>query len=210
MKWIDVSVPLKNGMVHWPRDPAIHIHPIREMKKGDSCNVSHLSMGSHTGTHMDAPAHFIKSAKTIDQIPSEVLVGPARVIEIKDPLFINAKELKLSKITHGERLLFKTKNSSRCWKTSAFVKDFVSISLEAAAFLAEKKIKLVGVDYLSVGAFQGDGAAIHRTLLKAGVWIIEGLDLSKVKSGRCEFICLPLKIEKGDGAPARALLRPVK
>ena len=209
-QWMDVSIPIRNGMVHWPHDPAVRISKKQDMDQGDACNVSHLSMGSHTGTHMDAPAHFIKNAEGIDQIPLDVLVGPARVIEIKAPFFICARELKFSKIKSGERLLFKTKNSSECWRTSTFVENFVSISQDAADYLAKKKIKLVGVDYLSVGGFHEDGAAIHRTLLKAGIWIIEGLDLLKVRSGYCDFICLPLKIEKGDGAPARAILKPLK
>lgn len=209
-KWMDVSVELKNGMVHWPKDPSIHISRIRDMARGDSCNVLHISMGSHTGTHMDAPAHFIKSGKGIDQIPLDVVVGPAKVIEIKNPQLITAKELKLFKISAGERILFKTQNSEKCWNTSTFVKNFVSISENAAAYLAKKKIKLVGVDYLSVGGFRGNGAVIHRTLLKAGIWIIEGLNLSKVSSGPVELICLPLKMKQGDGAPARAILRPIK
>lgn len=205
--WLDISVPIKDGMVHWPGDPEIEIRRIKDLEAGDTATLSHISMGSHTGTHMDAPGHFIVKGKSIDQMPLDATVGRCRVIEIKAPDLIRSQELKPKGIRSGERILFKTQNSSRVWSTDSFVKDFVSISLEAAAYLAKSKVRCVGVDYLSVGAFQGNGPEVHRSLLSAGIWIIEGLNLSKIKAGRYDLVCLPLRILNGDGSPARAILR---
>jgi arylformamidase len=179
------------------------------MESGDSNNVSRLSMGSHTGTHVDAPLHFIGSGKSLDQMPLDTMLGPARVIPIRDPRRIRCEELKQHRVRRGERILFRTRNSPRCWRESAFVKDFVSLSLEAAEMLAQRRVRMVGVDYLSVGGYRDeDGVAVHEALLGAGIWIIEGLDLSQVPPGPCELICLPLKVLGGDGAPARAIVRP--
>lgn len=207
-KWIDISVPLKSGMVHWPSDPAVTIKRRKDMDHGDSCNVSHLSMGSHTGTHMDAPLHFLKSGKSLDQMPLSATIGEARVIEIKDPESIKPQELAAHKIRRGERILFKTKNSSRSWKSDEFDRDFVFVSQDAARYLAKLRVQTIGVDYLSVGGFYKDGLETHQALLGAGVWVIEGLNLSKVKAGSYELICLPLKILDSDGAPARAVVSP--
>ncbi len=166
-------------------------------------------MGAHSGTHMDAPAHFLAAGKGIDQVPFPAIVGRARVIEIQDPQTIRPEELRSSRIRRGERLLLKTGNSARCWSTPSFVRDFISLSTEAANFLADRKVSTVGIDYLSVGAFQGDGAETHRILLGAGIWIIEGLNLSKVEPGDYDLVCLPLRIEGGDGSPARAILKRI-
>jgi arylformamidase len=205
--WIDISATIKSGMVHWPDDPPVDIEQIRSIERGDDANVSHLSMGSHTGTHMDAPYHFLNNGEGIDHLPFDATIGKARVIEIHDRTSIKPDEVKAHDIQPGERILFKTFNSQRCWITDTFVTDFIYISGEAAEFLAERKIKTVGVDYLSVGGFHIDGKRTHQALLKAGIWIIEGLNLSQVMPGEYELICLPLKILHGDGAPARAILR---
>ncbi len=206
--WIDISATIKSGMVHWPGDPKIEIKQIHSIAKGATANVSHISMGSHTGTHMDAPFHFFPKGKGIDAIPLDAAVGKARVIEIHDRESIKAEELKRHRIRSGERILFKTQNSRCCWGTDNFIKDFVYISAEAAKFLTARKIRSLGVDYLSVGGYFKDGEATHHALLKAGIWIIEGLNLSKVRPGEYELICLPLKLFHGDGAPARAMVRP--
>jgi arylformamidase len=205
--WIDISATIKSGMVHWPGDPAINIRQIHSIAKGAEANVSHMSMGSHTGTHMDAPYHFLMKGQGIDKLPFDATVGEARVVEIRDRVCVRPEELKAHRIRRGERILFKTRNSRRCWKTDSFVEDFVYISGEAAEFLAERKIKTVGVDYLSVGGYRSDGQRTHQALLNAGIWIIEGLNLSKVKPGHYELICLPLKVLRGDGAPARAIVK---
>ena len=163
-------------------------------------------MGSHTGTHMDAPAHFLRGGRSIDRLPLEAVVGPARVIPIRHPQEIRVEELEAHRIKPGERILFKTRNSARCWKGNSFVRNFVHLTGESARYLAGLKLRCVGVDYLSVGGYQKDGAQVHRALLRAGIWIIEGLNLSAARPGRYTLICLPLKIERGDGAPARAVL----
>jgi arylformamidase len=207
--WIDVSVPLRTGMVHWPDNPPVRIERVMDLEHGDAASVSSMSMGVHTGTHMDAPVHFQRGGIGIDQMPLEATLGLARVIEIRDPVSIQRAELEPKKLQPGERVLFRTRNSERCWQTDAFVEDFVFISREAAAYLAECRVRTVGVDYLSVGGFREDGEATHLALLQAGIWVIEGLNLSQVREGTYELICLPLRIAGGDGAPARAVLRPI-
>jgi arylformamidase len=206
-KWIDISVSLHSGMVHWPDNPPVKIERLKDMDKGAVCNVSVMSLGAHTGTHMDAPLHFLKNGKSLDKLPLEATIGPARVVEIKDREMVRPDELRAHNLRRGERILFKTRNSSRCWKTDAFIEDFVYISREAAQYLVDRGIRTIGVDYLSVGGFHRDGLETHRILLGAEVWIIEGINLSKVKPGNYELVCLPLKVLGSDGAPARALLR---
>jgi arylformamidase len=209
-EWIDISVPLKTGMVHWPDNPPVRISHALDIAKGDGATVSTISMGSHTGTHMDAPVHFLQSGSGIDKLPMSVAIGRARVIQIEDPASIKPGELVPHKIKKGERVLFKTSNSDRCWQTDSFVQDFVHLSAEGAKFLADRGIKMVGIDYLSIGGYKADGAETHRYLLQAGIWIIEGLNLSGVDPGEYVLICLPLKIDGGDGAPARAVLKASK
>jgi arylformamidase len=205
--WIDVSVHLKNEMAHWPGDPPFSISRAKDMDRGDICNVSLLSLGAHTGTHMDAPAHFVAGGKGIDCMPLDASIGAARVIAITDRESIKPDELHRHHLRRGERILFKTCNSDRCWDTDSFVEDFVFISAAAARYLAEKHVHLVGVDYLSVGGFREDGIATHQALLQAGIWLIEGLNLKKVRPGKVQLLCLPLKITGADGAPARAFVR---
>jgi len=203
-EWIDLSVPIYGGMVHWPDNPPIELDAIMHVERGDVATVSALKMGTHTGTHIDGPIHFLPGSPGTDAVPLENLMGPARVIEIEDPNAVRWADLRKHKIGHSERLLFKTLNSQRCWNSSDFVSDFVSLAEDAANHLAELKTLAVGIDYLSMGSPE-----VHRTLLRAGVVIIEGLNLSNVRAGECEFICLPLRIPGGDGAPARALLKPL-
>ena len=205
--WVDVSIPLRSGMVHWPDNPPVRIERMLDIERGDVANVSTISLGSHTGTHMDAPIHFVRGGEGMDRMPLDATMGLARVIEIKDPASIKPDELYPHGIGRGERVLFKTRNSSLAWWTQDFIEDFVYVSRQAARYLAERGVRTVGVDYLSVGGFFVDGVETHQALLGAGIWVIEGLDLSRVEPGEHELICLPLKVEGGDGAPARALLR---
>jgi arylformamidase len=196
--------------VHWPGDPPFHIERASDQQKGDTATVSRMSLGVHTGTHMDAPVHFIRDGESIDQIPLDATVGRARVIPIRDTKSIKPEELTEYSIQNGERILFKTVNSDHAWQTDDFREDFVFISKEAAAYLVECGIRSVGVDYLSVGGFREDGPETHETLLSAGIWIIEGLDLNGVEPGDYELICLPLRLIGSDGSPARAILREVQ
>jgi arylformamidase len=207
--WIDVSVTVRHGMPHWPDNPAVILERAMDIGRGDESNVSHLAMGVHTGTHMDGPVHFLHGAAGLDQMPLSATMGVARVVEIDDPREVTVGELRAHALRQGERILFRTANSPRCWQTDEFVEDFVSISEAAALHLAEAGVRTVGIDYLSVGGYRADGARIHRILLNAGIWIIEGLDLSAVRGGSYEMICLPVKLHDSDGAPARAILRPL-
>jgi arylformamidase len=206
--WIDITVTIRSGMVHWPDNPPVRVELMKQMSKGDVCNVSVMSLGAHTGTHMDGLVHFIAGGKGLDEMPLDATIGPARVIEIKDKESIKPKALESHKIRAGERILFKTGNSAKSWKNDAFDEDFIYISKEGAQYLVDRGIQTVGVDYLSVGGYKKDGVETHHVLLGAGVWVIEGLNLSKVKPGKYDLICLPLKMLNSDGAPARAILRP--
>jgi arylformamidase len=206
--WMDVSVPVRSGMVHWPGDPAVKIERSSSIEAGDEANVSRLDMGAHTGTHMDAPLHFFEDDPGIEALPLEIAIGPARVIAIEGEEPIDRGHVEEMDVASGERILFRTRNSDRSWVDRDFEPDFVYLMPEAAELLAEHGVALVGVDYLSVGGYQAGGAETHRFLLGAGIWIVEGLDLSAVAPGDYELICLPIKLVGSDGAPARVLLRP--
>ena len=206
-QWIDISVPLQSGMVNWPGDPPVSIAPLKDMDRGGSSNVGMISMSTHTGTHMDAPRHMLRGGKSLDSLPLEATIGPARVVEILDRKSIQAAELRDHRIRRGERILFKTYGSARRWRKPEFDPDYVYITAEAARLLASRGVRTVGVDYLSVGGYREGTHETHEILLEAGIWIIEGLNLSGVEPGRYDLVCLPLRIANGDGAPSRAALR---
>jgi arylformamidase len=206
-EWIDISVPLRDGMVTWPGDAKFERTSTLEMAKGDPCNLSQISTTAHIGTHMDAPRHYLAGAAGMESMPIAASIGRARVIEIQDPEAIRTLELEPHHLARGERVLFKTRNSAQCWKTDHFQTKYIYIEPAAAQYLAQVGVQTVGVDYLSVGGFEHGGPETHRILLQSGVWIIEGLNLEHVEPGDYELVCLPLKIIGGDGAPARAVLR---
>ena len=206
--WIDVSIPLRSGMVRWPDNPPVSIERMLDMEKGAVCNVSVMTLGAHTATHMDGPLHFIAKGRGLEHLPIEATVGPCRVIAVEDKECVRPKHLQGQGIKKGERILFKTRNSRRSWKTDQFDEDFIYISKEAAQVIVDLGVQTVGVDYLSVGGYRKDGVETHHVLLGAEVWIIEGLNLSKITPGRYDLLCLPLLVQNSDGAPARALLRP--
>lgn len=205
MKFYDISVPISPAMHVYPGDPAVAVEETMRMSRGDVANVTRMRLGTHTGTHVDAPHHFIDGAMSVDQIPLNLLVGRARVVEITSPV-ITAAVLGELDFTADARLLFKTRNSY-LWREQSFVKEFVHLTKDAAEHLVENGIKLVGIDYLSVEKFGFDQPDVHRTLLSNGTIVVEGLDLSEVEPGDYELICLPLRIQSGDGAPARVVLR---
>lgn len=206
-EWIDVTVPVHNGMVHWPGDLPYRRQLTLSMDDGKIANLSQIECSAHTGTHLDAPRHFMPGGATIDAMPITATVGPARVIEIQDPETIRKTEVELHKPAKGERLLFKTRNSAYVWKTSEFLENYVYLPPDTAEYLASVGVLTVGVDYLSVGGFHTGSAETHRALLGAGVWVIEGLSLEHVEPGEYELVCLPLLLQGSDGAPARAILR---
>src|SRR5215469_2687953 len=205
--WTDVSVPIRTGMVTYPGNPPVLLDYTEQMERGDPATVSRLSLGVHTGTHVDAPAHFIRNAAGVDLLPIEALIGIARVIDVSDAVAVTAELLAPHDIGAGERVLLRTRNSSRCWNTDEFVSDYSYLEADAAALLAERRVRMIGIDYLSIG--RGDSIVeVHHRLLGAGIVILEGLDLSHVSAGWHDLICLPLRVEGRDGAPARALVRP--
>lgn len=205
--WSDVSVPIRAGMVHYPGNPPVELRFIRGFEQGDSESLSQLSLGVHTGTHLDAPVHFIRDGLGIDRLPIDTLLGPARVIEVPEAEAVTAGHLAAHAVAAGERILIRTRNSRRCWKTDEFVRDYSYLAVDAAQLLAERRVRLIGIDYLSIG--RGDtNAEVHRILLGAGIVIVEGLDLAEVGAGRYDLICLPLRLVGRDGSPARALVRP--
>ena len=206
--WIDVSVTVRHGMPHWPDNPPVVLERVMDLHRGDACNVSHLAMGVHSGTQMDAPVHVIHQGAGLDEMPLAATTGEARVIQIEDPREITAGELR----------------AHRCSRVNGACPDLgLGPVLAGQRFRRGLRVhhragRLApgggkgpdgGVDYLSAGGYHADGARIHRTLLEAGIGIIEGLDLSPVTARRYEMICLPVKLHGCDGAPARAILRPV-
>lgn len=206
--WVDISVPLHTGMVHWPGDPEPNFGRISEIEAGAEANVTFCRLSAHTGTHMDAPCHFLPGASGIEAFPPRVGIGPARVIVMPPECpVIGRRELEGKGIERGERVLLKTRNSNKRWDNVEFEHDYVAINASGADFLVNSGVQLVGVDYLSVGMFEGDGPETHRKLLGAGVWIVEGLNLSRVEEGGYELVCLPLPIAGADGSPARVVIR---
>lgn len=198
---IDISVPLSPSTVSWENESAPMIERVSSISGGDGYNLSRLVLGSHSGTHIDAPLHFIEAGRSIDQLPLDALIGPVLVVDARKVAQEIDVELIERELPPGcERVIFSTRNSE-LWDEPCFDGDFVGISPRAAALLVERAVRLVGIDYLSVGA-----AETHRELLTHGVVCLEGLDLRGVAAGSYRLVCLPLRIAAADGAPARALL----
>ena len=208
-EWIDISVNLCSPMPCWPGSAKFQVDRVSDMNKGALANASILVMGSHAGTHVDSPLHFVKDGRSIDTIPLDATNGRARLFEFRGVKSITPEMLEPHKIRRGERVLFKTDNSFRVWKLCDFVEDYVYISSKAAKYLVSRGVKSVGIDYLSIGEFGMDGVAAHQAFLNHGVWLIEGLDLSAVSPGTYELICLPLKLIGCEASPARAMVKPV-
>ena len=210
--WYDISVPLKQGMAYFPTDPAPpKIYRLSDYALGARVTMSMLEIISHTGTHIDAPLHFIPGGSTISDMPLEATVGAARVIEIKDQEKIKVRELEQHNIKKGERVLFKTRNSPETYESIKFVEDYVYLDGNAAEYLVEKGIILFGLDNITIGHFKEEGNLIrtHQTLLSAGIYILENCALAEVPPGVYELLCLPLLMYNGDAGPCRAILRPL-
>jgi arylformamidase len=206
MKIIDVTVPIRSGMIVYEGDPPVQRTLAQSIAGGAICNVSRLACGVHTGTHIDAPVHFIEGAAGIEATPLDALIGDACVVDATG-ITADIDAVTLSRLAipaDATRLLFKTPNS-RLWERDAFSPDFFGLAEDAARELVRRGVRLVGIDYLSI-APKADPAPTHIALLSAGVVIVEGLDLRAVTPGAYRLVCLPLLLEGSDGAPARALL----
>ncbi len=204
----DISLTISPTLPTWPTDPGLELVQFEAMDSGATVNVTRISSSVHIGTHVDAPYHFIKDGRTVDALPLDVLTGPCYVVQLPDGVdAITAEVLARTEITSAmKRILFGTSNS-HFWARgeTKFQEEFVAITEDGAEWLVEHGVQLVGVDYLSVSPFN-DSEPTHRTLLQAGVVIVEGLNLCNVMRGFYDLYCLPLKIAGSDGAPARAIL----
>ncbi len=208
MKLYDISLTIAEDLPVWPGDPKIELKKISQIDDGEEANVTHLSACVHIGTHVDAPDHFLGNGETVENLSLDLLVGPALVVEVPVEGQITARDLQSITIPEGtKRLLIKTANS-QIWAEGLkeFKEDFIAIEADAAEYLVNRGVKVVGVDYLSVAQFS-DPAPTHKILLKEGTLIIEGLNLSAIVPGEYTLYCLPLKIKGSDGAPARVLLQ---
>jgi len=209
MRVYDITLTITPDLPIYPGDPPIMLERIMKMEEGDACNVTKFSMSVHVGTHVDAPFHFLGgTAPTVEKLPLKLLMGRAYVLHLPDEVeLVTAPVLERAEIPiRTRRLLIRTRNSA-LWKRGdrKFHKDFIALSSDAAQYLVDRGIKLVGVDYLSVAPFH-EGAPTHDILLQAKVVVVEGLNLSDVPQGRYTLYCLPLKIGGSDGAPARSIL----
>ena len=211
--WYDISVPLKQGMPYFPTDPVPpKIYRFHDREMGARVTMSMVEIISHTGTHVDTPLHFIRGGSTVTDMPLDATVGPAKVIEIKDPEKIRVEELEKHDIRKGDRILCKTRNSPRTYEADKFVEDYVYLDVPAAEYLVEKEIIIFGLDNITIGHFKEEHnlEKTHETLLEAGIYILEDLALAEVPPGEYELIFLPLLMYKGDAGPGRAILRPLK
>jgi len=206
MRVYDVTFPLDESCPVWEGEPKPALEWRNRLENGHYCNLSSFAMGSHTGTHIDAPAHFVAGGGTIESIAVERLVGPALVVEFHGSGDITAADLGRMGVGGAPpRVLFKTANA-RLWDDPAFHRDFVALSLDAVERLIELGLQLVGIDYLSVEAFDSARYEVHHRLLDAGIVALEGVDLRQVPPGEYLLVCAPLKLTGAEGAPARVFL----
>jgi arylformamidase len=203
---IDISLPIEPGMIIYEGDPGVTVIPHAQMARGAAADVSLLTLGTHTGTHVDAPAHFLPGATTVDQLSWNAMMGPVLIAFVASDGLIGRERIERLPLSGHTRVLFKTRNSG-LWARREFTRDYVALDLGAATFLIERGVRLVGIDYLSIEAWQSPGHPVHRRLLEADVVILEGLNLAAVEPGIFELLCLPLPLKGLDGAPCRAVLR---
>ena len=208
MAFHDISLKLSGETVRWVTSPPFELAERRRMSKGDANNSSALNMSVHSGTHIDAPFHFVADGNTIDQLPVERFIGPALVYAVEAERYITKEHVAGIRLDGATRVLFKTRNSELLHQRE-YDPDFVAFSVEAAQSLVELGVELVGLDYLSV-AHADEQVPVHRAFLDHGVVLLEGIDLSAVAPGRYELMCLPIPLGDSDGAPCRAVLRDLE
>ena len=206
MRFYDATLPIQEGMVTFPGDPPFKIEPYFQRDKGDPFDLAFMSMGTHLGTHLDPPAHYLDGGATVDELPLESLVGPGVVLDMRRKAQIDRKALEESHFVDHIRVLLKTSNGPLLLESS-FHEDYVHLTESGARFLVERGVRLVGIDYLSIERYKNPGAPVHHILLQAGVVIVEGVHLLESPPGEYEIFCLPLRIKGADGAPARLILR---
>jgi arylformamidase len=203
---VDISRPIYTAMPIYPRNPPVSVSSAKSISRGDSSNVSLLTLGSHTGTHVDAPLHMDESGTGVDQVSLDAMIGPALVVHVGDDVrAVGVAELEPAIGLH-HRVLLRTRNSQRFAETGTFEEDFSYLTPEGAAFLVDRGVVLVGIDALSVEQYHAGHHRAHDNLLRAGVAVIEGLALEHVAAGEYQLVCLPLRIRGCDGAPARVVL----
>ena len=208
MSFHDSSLKLTGETLRWVTAPPFELEERRRMSKGDPNNSSALNMSVHSGTHIDAPFHFVADGNTIDQLPLERFIGPALVYAVEAKRYITKEHVAGIRLDGATRVLFKTRNSELLHQRE-YDPDFVAFSVEAAQSLVELGVELVGLDYLSV-AHADEQVPVHRAFLDHGVVLLEGIDLSEVAPGRYELMCLPIPLGDSDGAPCRAVLRDLE
>jgi arylformamidase len=203
----DVSVPIRATIPVWPSDPPVALTPTAHLSrdKSHTVRVTKIEMGSHTGTHIDAPWHMVDGGRRLNEIPIETLVGPAVVCAIPGVEAVRRVDVEKLSFDGVQRLLFKTDNSQH-WNDGKFYEQFVYLEPDAAEFLVQRNVKLVGIDYLSIDRFKSEKHPSHFVLLQRNVVIIEGLNLSGIKPGKYHMTALPLNLQDVDGAPTRVIL----
>ncbi len=203
-EFYDISVPISPDLQIYPGDPKIELKPLYSIDSGDKANILELKLGSHTGTHVDVPFHFIKDGKNLDEIPLDTFCGQAKVYELNVEERILKEDLEGLEINRDDIILFKTKNSD-LWESREFKENFVYLTLGAAKFLVNKKVKVVGIDYLSIEKYRSKDHLTHQILLES-VIILEGINLKNVQPGKYILFFFPLKLKASDGSPVRAIL----
>jgi arylformamidase len=202
----DATLSLDGGVITFPGDPVFRMEPLTRLEKGDPFNLALLSLGTHCGTHVDPPLHYLKGGAAADELPIDVMIGPGLILDMRGRPFIDRSALAASALADGKRILFKTDNGPGL-RRGSLGDTGVHLTEDGAFYLVERGVRLAGIDSLSIEAYKSLDGAVHKILLSAGVLIVEGVDLLDIPPGPCEVFCLPLKIRSADGAPARVLIR---
>ncbi len=205
MPLYDATLALHEKMAIFPGDPTFKMTPLFQTTTGAKFNLSIITMGTHTGTHVDPPAHYLTGGHTVDEIPLEILIGPGKILDLTGQPELNRDVLRSCDLKGVTRVFFKTDNSPKLLEPD-FHENYVSLTQDGATYLSESGIRMVGTDYFSIETYHSLAAEVHHTLLQAGILVVESLNLAHIPAGPCTIYCLPLKILGADGAPARVLV----